>query len=280
MKYKCKFCDNKIKSNLIVHNYNDNKNNGIFYECDLCEVIIQPNQLNNLYDTQESSNYNLNKNLFYYLKQFTLLHFIYNLRKIFKKKTDILDYGCGSGELAATMSEIYKDKNIFTSDVFDLDKKFIPKIKQHFLSHKGQLIDKKFDIIIMRHVFEHVFDLNIFLKEIKKNFKNKESCLVMEVPNKNSFWRKIMKKRWPGYFYPFHYYVFSKKFLKNIFINNGLEIFMEKKSEPPVVGSYFLTYGINKSVCKLLSIIFYPFQFMISKIFFSSEAILLIIKKK
>ena len=82
MKYQCKFCGNKIESNLIVHNYDDNKNNGILYECDLCEVIIQPNQLDNLYNTQDSSNYNLNKNLFYYLKQITLLNFIFNLRKI------------------------------------------------------------------------------------------------------------------------------------------------------------------------------------------------------
>lgn len=280
MKYQCKFCGNKIESNLIVHNYDDNKNNGILYECDLCEVIIQPNQLDNLYDTQDSSNYNLNKNLFYYLKQITLLNFIFNLRKIFKKKIDILDYGCGSGELAATMSEIYKDKNIFTSDIFDLDKKFIPKIKQHFLSHKGQLIDKKFDLILMRHVFEHVFNLDVFLKEIKKNFKNNDSLLVIEVPNMNSLWRKILKKRWPGYFYPFHYYVFSKKFLINCFYTNGLKVIEEKNLEPPIIGSYLLTFGVNKNICKLISLIFYPFQFFLSKIFSTSEAILIVAKKK
>ncbi len=280
MKYQCKFCGNKIESNLIVHNYDDNKNNGILYECDLCEVIIQPNQLDNLYNTQDSSNYNLNKNLFYYLKQITLLNFIFNLRKIFKKKTDILDYGCGSGELAATMSEIYKDKNIFTSDIFDLDKKFIPKIKQHFLSHKGQLIDKKFDLILMRHVFEHVFNLDVFLKEIKKNFKNNDSLLVIEVPNMNSLWRKILKKRWPGYFYPFHYYVFSKKFLMNCFYTNGLKVIEEKNLEPPIIGSYLLTFGVNKNICKLISLIFYPFQFFLSKIFSTSEAILIVAKKK
>jgi SAM-dependent methyltransferase len=236
--------------------------------------------IKNQYTKQDSSNYNLTKNLFYYLKQIVLFFFIYNQRKFFKKKKDILDYGSGSGELAIALSLFFKKKNIFTSDIFELNKKFIPKIKKHYSLHKNQLKGKKFDIILMRHVLEHIYDLNIFFNKIKKNLKNNNSLLIIEIPNFDSFWRKIMRNRWPGYFYPFHYYVFSKQFLKRYLLKNGLKVINEQNLEPAIIGSFLLTFGINKSICKFFSLIFYPIQFLISKMFSSSEAILMIVKKK
>tara|TARA_B100000925_G_scaffold129363_1_gene96875 strand:+ start:4885 stop:5742 length:858 start_codon:yes stop_codon:yes gene_type:complete len=279
-KKKCKFCKKKFNFKLVASNYIEFKNLGKFYECSSCKIIIQPKEFKNLYDNQESSNYNLRKNFFFYLKKIIFLFYIFNLKKIFYKKKDILDYGCGSGEFAIALSSFYKKKNIFTADVFKLDKQFIPEVKKHYLINKNELNGKKFDIILMRHVFEHIFNLDDFLKKIKKNFKNKDSLLVIEVPNMNSLWRKILKKRWPGYFYPFHYYVFSKKFLINYFYQNGLKVIKEKNLEPPIIGSYLLTLGVNKSICKFLSLICYPFQFFLSKIFFTSEAILIVARKK
>ncbi len=279
MKRKCKFCNHKFSSVIDVHNYNTSKNFGKFYICDSCKINIQPKFIKNLYKDQNSSNYNLNKNIFYYLKKVIYLNFILKLNKFFYKKKDILDFGCGSGELASLMSDFYKDKNIFTSDIFKLDKRFIPNVKKHYLLNKGQLNRKKFDIILMRHVIEHIFDLNIFLRKIKKNLKNGESYLIIEVPNLDSFWRKIMKKRWPGYFYPFHYYVFSKSFLIHILLENGYKTIKDYKLEPPILGSFLLTFGFNRSISKILSLIFYPIQILVSKIFCSSEAILLIVKK-
>ena len=103
---------------------------------------------------------------------------------------------------------------------------------------------------------------------------------MIEVPNLDSFWRKIMGKRWPGYFYPFHYYVFSAQFLKKLLLRNGLKVVKKKHLEPAIFGSYLLTFGFNSFICKFFSLISYPFQFLFSKIFFSSEAILMIVKKK
>ncbi len=280
MNKRCKFCNNKYSFTIKAYNYCEAKKFGYFYKCDSCKIIIQPKLIKNLYDNQDSTNYNLNKNFFFFLKQIILLNFIISIKKFFYRKKNILDYGCGSGELAIALSYYYKNKNIFTADVYDIDKKFIPKIKKHYLLQKKELKNKKFDIIIMRHVFEHIFNLNEFINQIKKNLKNKNSNLIIEVPNLESFWRKIMKERWPGYFYPFHYYIFSKQFLIKYFSKKGFKVSQQKNLEPPIIGSYLLTFGINKSICKMLSIILYPIQFLLSKFFFRSEAILLILKKR
>lgn len=275
---KCKFCNKKINLISVVYNYYKNKK-GYFGNCNFCNIDIQSKFIKKLYLNQNTSNYNLNKNIFYFFKKIFFLKYIFSLRNYFDQKKDILDYGCGSGEFATVLSNFYKDKNIFTSDVFKLDKKFIPNVKKHYLINKGQLKNKKFDLILMRHVLEHIFDLNRFIKNIKKNLKNNDSQLVIEVPNRHSIWRKIMNGRWPGYFYPFHYYVFSDQFLNSLLNTNGLKIIKQQNVEPPIIGSYLLTYKINLSICKFLSIIFYPIQFLISKLFFSSEAILIIVRK-
>lgn len=280
MRNNCKFCKKIINISFKSYNYKNNKNSEKFYQCNNCEVLYQPKIIKNLYDDQDSSNYNLSKNIFFYLKQLIFVYFIFNIRKFFYQNKDILDYGCGSGEFAVALSNFFKNKNIFTTDVFDLDKKFIPKIKKHFLLHKEELLGKKFDVILLRHVFEHLYDLNSFLAKIKKNMKNSKSLLIIEVPNMHSFWRKVMGKKWPGYFYPYHYYVFSQKFLRNILIKNGFIIIEQKKLESPIIGSFLLTLKINHYICKLLSIMFYPFQFLISKLFLSSESILIIARKK
>ena len=279
MKKKCKFCNQSFPKLIKVYDYKNNLGKGKFLECKNCNIIYQPNVIKNLYNKQNTSNYNFKKNFFYYLKQIIFLNYICKIKKFFHKKKDILDYGCGSGELAISLGYFYKNKNIYTADVFRLDKNFMPNIKKHYELNKGKLKNKKFDVIIMRHVFEHIYDLSGFVKTIKKNLKNRNSNLIIEVPSMNSLWRKIMNKRWPGYFYPFHYYVFSRKFLETFFSKNGLKIIGEKKLEPPIIGSYLITFGVNKSICKFLSIIFYPVQVLFSKIFSSSEAILIIAKK-
>lgn len=279
-KKNCKFCNRKTSSFFKAYNFYNTKNFGKIYECLDCDVMFQPNKIRNLYNNQDSLNYNLKKNIFFYIKQIIFVFSILKLKKYFFEKKKILDYGCGSGEFALTLSLYFRKKNIYTADVFNLDKKFIKGIKKHFLLNKGELKSKKFDLILMRHVFEHLFDLDKSTKEIKKNLKNNNSLLIIEIPNKNSIWRKIMKSKWPGYFYPFHYYVFSKKFLSNYFKHHGFEIVEKKQLEPPIFGLFLITYGINKSICKLLSLLLYPLQFLISKISFSSEALLLILKKK
>ena len=234
----CKFCNNEISNKVEVCNFIHRKNKGEFYECKLCDIEINYKKFSNLYDNQDSSNYNLKKNIFFYLKKITFFIFFFKIRKYLKKKEKILDYGCGSAELALSAKTLFPLKKIYTADVYRLDEKINLGIEKHFSISNNELRGEKFDIIILRHVFEHLDNLDNFLYEIKQNLE-KNGNLIIEVPNKKSFWKEIMSDRWPGYFYPYHIYVFSDKFLKNIFKRNNLEILDIKKLEPPIFGTFF-----------------------------------------
>lgn len=72
-------------------------------------------------------------------------------------------------------------------------------------------IEKKYDLIYLRHVFEHFLDINLVTKKFKNNL-NKNWIIYINIPNnKNSY---ILNES--IYNHP-HIYHFSEKSLKNIF---------------------------------------------------------------
>jgi SAM-dependent methyltransferase len=274
----CTYCKNKKLIKKKVSSYTRCKI-GFFYFCKICNIYINLKKIDNLYKHKKNTNYNFNKNFFFFLKIIILNFFIFKLRKFLKYKRNILDYGCGSGELANCLANYFPDKKIYTSDIFKLDKSFIPKIKKHYLLNENLIYKKKFDSIILRHVLEHILNIRNFLKKIKRLLKNNGSVLIIEVPNINSVWKKIMNFYWPGFFYPYHHYVFSEKFLQVELRRANYTIINIKKLHPPIFGTFFLNFNIPIGFCKILAILFYPLQYFISLILNSSESILWVVKK-
>ena len=277
---KCKFCNSILNKKKYVINYENFSNtHGIFYDCEKCNLEINFKKFEDLYENQESTNYNFSKNIFYYLKRIILISFLFKFKKILNNREKILDYGCGSGEFSSALSHVFPKSKIFACDLFEIKNDFLLKITKFFNLQKSNFGDYKFDAIILRHVFEHFLNPQKFISDIKNNLTD-DGILMIEVPNKNSIWKKIMKMRWPGYFYPYHYYVFSELFLKNYFAKQGFRLIKIKKLEPPIFGSFFITFGLNRSLSRFLSLLIYPIQFVISKLFLTSESFLIVICKK
>ena len=119
----------------------------------------------------------------------------------------------------------------------------------------------------------------ITLKHLK-NYINysKDGTIYIEVPNYFSFWKILMKSRWPDIFT----HIISTFFKK--ILNEKLRKLKFKKIsitsvESPVIGTFLMTFGINRKICKFISILFYPFQYFISKSFFRAESIKVICSK-
>ena len=276
--HKCKFCKKKVFPVKVV-DYLKRSGYGIFYDCFNCKICIN-NKISKKIYTSSKKNLNsyLKKDILYYLKSLFLFFYFFRLTKYSsKKKKIILDYGSGSGEFSNIISnrynKVFVTDFVFNKSLYNENVSFIHTKKIFVKTYKN-----KFDIIFLRHVLEHIHEFDLLLPKLKYLLRN-NGTIIIEVPNYNSFWKSILKSKWPGYFYPFHHYVFSRSFLTKRFKDHNFKLVKVNLVEPPIFGSYFLSLGINRSFSKILSIFIYPLQLIISKFNSSSEGILFILKK-
>ncbi|MBU1102265.1 class I SAM-dependent methyltransferase [Patescibacteria group bacterium] len=81
----------------------------------------------------------------------------------------------------------------------------------------------QFDLIIMNHLIEHVFDPVATMQKAAELLKD-DGYVVGETPNTDSLDFKIFKKYWGGMHVPRHTYLFSPNSLKILFEKNGLTL--------------------------------------------------------
>jgi hypothetical protein len=86
----------------------------------------------------------------------------YITQNIEHTNTSILDYGAGNGKLAELLLKSFNNVNTYN---IGYEKFFI-----------------KYDLLILSHVLEHIYDLNTFIKNISQNV-NDNGLLYIEVPN-------------------------------------------------------------------------------------------------
>ncbi len=127
------------------------------------------------------------------LHQIRPLRIEYILEQIDNKKMndlDVLDLGCGGGLVSESLSRL----NANVTGV-DFVKNNIEVAKQHALKKKLKInyiqddieklkLSKKFDLIIMFEVLEHLNDWNSFLVKIKKNLK-RNGIIIISTINRN-----------------------------------------------------------------------------------------------
>ena len=91
----------------------------------------------------------------------------------------ILEIGAGGGALLKYISQ-FSSSSLFYSD---LSKEAVLHLSSHKELHDlNDTTDKKFDLIILRHVIEHVFDLDSFFLYLQSLLK-KSGKIFIEVPD-------------------------------------------------------------------------------------------------
>ncbi len=131
-------------------------------------------------------------------------------KKLLRKKSTLLEIGCGNGRNVMFLNKRYKiksakgiepDKLIFK----DLDKKYFVNSV-----YKSGLFKEKFDIIYMRHVLEHVNKLDDFINEMKKDMM-KNGIVYVNVPNALN--KKILKISIKDHPHVYHFTQFGLDYL-------------------------------------------------------------------
>ena len=142
-------------------------------------------------------------------------------KKILNKK-DILDFGCGWGEFLKNI------KNYKSLSGIELRKECINHIKLNIkkisITDDINYYKKKFDIITMFHVLEHIpYQVNI-LKILKSKLK-KGGKIVIEVPHAEDFLilQNELKKFRDFTFWSEHLILHTCKSLKTVLIKAGFK---------------------------------------------------------
>ena len=151
-----------------------------------------------------------------------------------KKGEMVLDIGCGDcsslieiNNLGAKSFGIEADSSIKSiSESLNL--------KVHFGSiEDNPFSGKKFDLIVMNQVIEHIPEPDKCIKIIKGRL-SKNGRIIFVFPNRNSFWQIITGIKWINWHIPYHLHHFDKKNFQNMIEKCGLKVTNTKTITPNV----------------------------------------------
>jgi len=262
---KCQFCGHqltlrysylkkpKLETNFLIPK---KKYKRFFYQCPSCKHFFAIHKINldNIYKNNYFVNtyknldcaLDLTKKILSYPatksdnKQ-RVKKIIYFLRKYFgkmNKKISILDIGSGLGVFPYEMKK--KGFNILSQE---MDTKYVEHHKKN-LKLKSTVnnisdIKKKFNLITLNKVLEHILDPIKFLILVKKKLK-KRGVLYIELPSSEA--SKLGKFR--EEFFIEHFHVYSKISIELMANLVGAKIFEKKNYEEPsgkfTISAFFL----------------------------------------
>ena len=190
----------------------------------------------------------------------------------FKRKISILDIGCGEGNFLS-----YLDSKKFDKTGIEINNEGYKATKIKGINVFNQDISgvnfdgKKFDVISLWHVLEHIKEPKLLFENIKKNLNN-NGIVIFQIPNTGSIGFKYGKKNWFHMDSPRHLMLYNIKSVKKLCELTGFKIVSIKNEFYDYPLDLF--WSIRKSSIKFLVYPLYPmFKF------FSKEHLTFICKK-
>ena len=137
----------------------------------------------------------------------------------------VLDYGTATGEFLGYLLEktikvsgVEPNKNARTIANITTNNNVRVSIDE---------ISQKYDVITLWHVLEHVPNLNVLIKKLKKRLKDK-GILVIAVPNFKSYDALHYKEFWAAYDVPRHIWHFSPHSIQKLFEKHQMKVIGQK----------------------------------------------------
>lgn len=135
---------------------------------------------------------------------------LWELKTIIRKNNfSLLDLGCGDGSFV----ELCIKKSI---NALGVDKKLGAPIE-------NLRLNRKFDVITMFHVLEHVKNPTVVLKKVKSLLEN-NGLFIIELPLVGNLTERLLGKKYFAYYDQTHLRFFTKKRLINLLTENGFRI--------------------------------------------------------
>jgi SAM-dependent methyltransferase len=165
------------------------------------------------------------------------------------KKSNLLDIGCGDGNFIKFLRK-EKKFNLFANELASSEAKNLKLIlKNNFFNKSIENINfkkNKFHTITMWGVLEHLTNINLTFKIIKKILV-KNGIIFFLIPNINSFAFKLLKEKTPTLAPRDHLNFFNLKSIKHICKKFNLKL-IHRYQELPIID---LMYPLVKCTKKL-----------------------------
>ncbi len=172
----------------------------------------------------------------YFLAQILTMRWKYNLIRSYKLKGEILDYGCGTGAFLNFLQERkWEITGVEPSENARIKAESFLQIKVH--QSLDSIIQKKFDVITLWHVLEHIHDLENSLQKIKELLKD-DGMIFIAVPNYESADAQKYKEHWAAYDVPRHLWHFSKTTIEKLLIKHKLKL---QEIKPMKLDSFYVS---------------------------------------
>lgn len=206
---QCFLCE-KIDSN-----FHFEKDDKIYFKCNNCNLIFLDEKgfQTNLINQYDNENYFRS-----YIKGYKIYIRIFDkiIKEIekFKKRGNILDFGCGIGLLLILAKK--RNWNEFGIEISRFASNFAKTKLNLNVLHTDNLDsfpDDFFDVVVVNHVLEHLKSPLIILKSIRKKLCL-NGILVISVPNIGGLIPRIQKENWPSLQPSQHLYQFTPQTIK------------------------------------------------------------------
>jgi 2-polyprenyl-3-methyl-5-hydroxy-6-metoxy-1,4-benzoquinol methylase len=267
----------------------DLKEFNILY-CPNCEIGMTspyPSEatVSNLYMSRSSKNFDSKSNfIIELLKDFCAKNDIKKIRKkVGYEFNSILDFGTGNGRFAYTASKLFPKAQVDAVDFADVPPELLKSLSDKSVNYIQTNVffesNKTYDLIILRHVLEHVHEPVRFMAELKEHL-NPNGIIWIEVPNLNAGCAKIFGKFYNNFYVPYHILHFTEKSLKALLKNAGFNCIMGK-AEMPIMSNNVANLckcRLNNAF-RLVGIFLHPFQVLVESLSNSSTILTAIARK-
>lgn len=236
----CPVCNSTaIKQFSTVKDFNVTGEDFEIYECTMCTLrftqnIPGPEDMGPYYSSADYVSHSDTKKGFinrayHWVRNYT----IKAKRKLIEKTTrkssgTLLDIGAGTGSFVAAMQDagwqVLGMEPDDSARAKALEKHSIILQNPTFLF---ELEDKRFDVITLWHVLEHIHRLQDYIQVFHRTLKD-DGYLIIAVPNYTSNDAQHYKEQWAAYDVPRHLYHFSPKSMQKLMYVNGFEVMSVK----------------------------------------------------
>ncbi|MEE3225116.1 MAG: class I SAM-dependent methyltransferase [Bacteroidota bacterium] len=186
------------------------------------------------YISHTDSNEGLFEKVYQWVKNYMLKKKV-KLISSYVEKGTLLDIGAGTGDFLNQAKKSGWEVTGIEPSAAARKRAFEKGI--NLFEEEAEVGERKFDVITMWHVLEHVPNVEKQIEWIK-NHLSIGGVLIVAVPNFNSYDAKYYKKFWAAWDVPRHLHHFSSKSIKTLFEKNGFSLIEQK---PLIFDSFYVS---------------------------------------